>query len=814
MTQFKPSRVALGVALALASGAVATSAVSAPLPGGSNNPAHVALDPLTVQKYLTPLVIPPEMPPSPAGSALNANAVANYNISVRQKEQQVLPATQPLNGLIFGTTTVWGYGNEDDLVRGFHNWPSFTIETTSGLPVNVRWMNRLTSNGTATGTPLPHITPVDQTLHWAKPQANIPCVSVPKQTKDRDCAPATPSLTPYTGPVPMVVHVHGAEVGPEADGYAEAWWMPFTHPANPDDAATGFFAGGTHYAQSNAANAVLGSAFFSYPNAQPAATIWYHDHALGMTRNNVYAGPAGFWLIRGGANDLASGLPFPRPAVVGTTDPTGKTVDVIPQAGRLAVREVPIAIQDRSFSVNPTTRETDLFYPASRVFFDGYAGPYSGSAPISSDIAPIWNPEAFFNTMTVNGNPWPVMQVAPALYRFRILNGSNSRFLNLSLKQVVSEKIIVDKKTRRISQSNTKYRVELPFYQIGADQGFLPKVVQISTGFKTVLPGNGTVPAATPAASPQEALLVGLAERADVIVDFRNLPNGTRIRMLNTGPDAPFGGFPAVPIADPATTGQVMEFVVNTTMLGKSKSDPGVQAALGEHSGTGGAGAEDALVPQSLVLPAEAALGAATAPARQVSLNEEESQQVCVKVNPAGRITVVLTLGAPVPNILQVCAAVGAVPMAPKAAVLGTFSTAGGAGVTTFKLWDDPITEIPALGATEEWEMFNTTVDAHPMHLHLVRFQVVNRQRLDPLTLLPVGAVLPPQAAETGYKDTVIAYPGQVTRVKATFGTPGLYMWHCHIVEHEDNEMMRPFCVGATAGGTCTSGAGKLVPVQ
>jgi bilirubin oxidase len=111
-------------------------------------------------------------------------------------------------------------------------------------------------------------------------------------------------------------------------------------------------------------------------------------------------------------------------------------------------------------------------------------------------------------------------------------------------------------------------------------------------------------------------------------------------------------------------------------------------------------------------------------------------------------------------------------------------------GTPVHKGWDDPITENPALNATEIWEMFNFTEDAHPIHIHEVQFQVVNRQRMDR------GRPRPPETWETGYKDTVIAYPGEITRVKAKFDLPGLYVWHCHIVEHEDNEMMRPYRVG------------------
>jgi len=77
-----------------------------------------------------------------------------------------------------------------------------------------------------------------------------------------------------------------------------------------------------------------------------------------------------------------------------------------------------------------------------------------------------------------------------------------------------------------------------------------------------------------------------------------------------------------------------------------------------------------------------------------------------------------------------------------------------------------------------------------------VKFKVVNREAFDPLTGALSGVVEPAKKNEAGWKDTVISYPGQVTRLNATFDTAGLYVWHCHIVEHEDNEMMVPFCVG------------------
>jgi spore coat protein A len=110
-------------------------------------------------------------------------------------------------------------------------------------------------------------------------------------------------------------------------------------------------------------------------------------------------------------------------------------------------------------------------------------------------------------------------------------------------------------------------------------------------------------------------------------------------------------------------------------------------------------------------------------------------------------------------------------------------------------MWMDAITENPAVGATEVWEIHNYTMDAHPIHVHEVMFEVLDRQPFD-METGSLGLRRPPERTETGTKDTVIAYPAEITRLKATFDLPGLYVWHCHIVEHEDNEMMRPYAVG------------------
>jgi spore coat protein A len=648
----------------------------AQVPGGS-------LDPTSVPKYQSPLVIPPAMPRTGKIKQKAAKNIEYYEIAVRQFQQQILPLGLPL-------TTVWSYGSVQYpgtvAQGGSFNYPAFTIEAKWKKPVRVKWINDLVA---ANGNFLPHLFPVDQTLHWANPAG-------PRDMRGID-------QDPYLGPVPMVTHVHGAHTDDESDGYPEAWYLP---DANNMPGYINFTTGTWYDTFKDQAEANYGqvwdpgTAVYQYPNDQRATTLWYHDHTLGMTRLNVYAGPAGFYLLRGGPDDevldSTTGLPavLPGPAP-GHGDPFG------------TYYEIPIVIQDRSFN-----DDGSLFYPDNRAFFEELDPaqlqipfiPDPACNGLTSDVSPIWNPEFFGNMMVVNGNTWPFLNVEQRRYRFRFLNGCNSRFLILKLDN------------------------GMPFYQIGAEGGFLPAPVVLNE------------------------LLIGPAERADVIVDFTNVPIGTGIILQNIGPDEPFGGgIPGVDfgVSDPGTTGQVMKFIVGPA-IGTDLSTP----------------------PLDLLLPAITPLGMASV-TRQLSLNEEESGSVRVTMDMDG-------------NIVLDCDSTEA--FGPTSALLGTLNPNGTGNPLK---WMDPITENPAVGATEVWEIYNFTEDAHPIHLHLVQFQVVDRQALGPAT-----TPRPPEAWETGFKDTVIAYPGEVTRVKARFDIEGLYVWHCHIIEHEDNEMMRPYRVG------------------
>jgi bilirubin oxidase len=607
------------------------------------------LDPTSIPKFVEPLVIPPVMPPVSQGE------VTEYAIAARQFEQQVLPGDLP-------KTTVWGYGKlgdpSPDTGASTFNYPAFTVEAKTNERVRVSWVNQLVDDP-ASATPhyLPHLLPVDQTLHWANPG--------PKDVMD-------PS--PYTGPVPIVSHVHGAHVASHSDGGPEAWFMPIA-----SDMPAGYALHGATYA--SVTEAPSDTAVFEYTNDQRATTLWYHDHAIGLTRLNVYAGLAGFWILRDEAED-ALNLPGPAPKL---NDPPDTRY-----------YEIPLAIQDRSFNVDGS-----LFYPDSREFFDEYRGPYRPDTL----VAPIWNPEFFGDSIVVNGRTWPYLEVEPRLYRLRLLNGTNARFLLLKFDQPIQ------------------------FNQIGNEGGLLPDQPVV-----------------------QDQVLMAPAERADVIVDFSAFKPGDQITLLNLGPDSPFGSLPIDPadVADPETTGKVMQFRVV------------------EATGAGNAG----VIPQQL--PAIEPLSTSL-PDRDLTLNEMmyEAADIPVEAN------------------------------------LGT----GAEGPLEFF---DPITENPMLGDTEVWRFVNLTADAHPIHPHLVAFQVLNRIPFDkqayqdaqdaylddkegdppdPIDFV-TGDPEPPAPWEAGWKDTVSAPPDYITRVIATFDLPGLYLWHCHILEHEDNEMMRPFFVG------------------
>jgi spore coat protein A, manganese oxidase len=607
------------------------------------------LDPLSIPKFVSQLVVPPVYTPTLVVDPTTGAVVQqDYTVNMVQFSQQILPQGFP-------TTTVWGYaGLAYDPVTGqqlgyIEHSPSATFDTVRGIPVQVTWVNEITG---------PSMFAVDPTIMWANPN-NMGTVTAPFR-------PFPPGYALAQSPVPLVPHLHGGEDQSTSDGGPLAW----------------FTASGIHGPDYNtyiptAAN----SAVDYYPNTQPATTLWYHDHAMGMTRLNVMSGLAGFYLIR---------------------DPNDPIAPLLP-SGQY---EVPLAIQDRSFN-----RDGSLWFPSV------------GDNP---DIHPYWQPEFFGNTVMVNGVVWPNMNVQPNEYRFRVLDGSNARFYNLTLTYQIDGQTVL-----------------LPFTQIGTEGGYLRNPVTMTSLF--IAPG----------------------QRADILVDFSNVPTGAKIMMRNTA----VAPFPSGDPADPNTVGQIMQFTVST---GTPVHPPRLPHVLNDIP---------VLKPDS--------------PSRTLVLYEIESPST----------------GNPEMVTLQ------------------------------GQRFSAPVSETPRVGSTEDWIFVDLTMDAHPIHLHLVQFQVISRQALNvtnytndwlalngtppfdhPTITLPIdkylqGKPMPPMPNENGWKDTVIVYPGAVTIIRVRFApltapttglgapTPGInlypfdptvgpgYVWHCHIIDHEDNEMMRPYTV-------------------
>lgn len=415
--------------------------------------------------------------------------------------------------------------------------------------------------------PNEHFLPMDRTIHGA--EADKPAVRT-------------------------VVHLHGAKTAPESDGYPEDWIVPGK------------------------------SSLYYYPNQQDAAMLWYHDHALGINRLNVYAGLLGTFFIRDSVEDA---LNLPK----------GKY-------------ELPLILYDRLL-----THEGQLLYP------------------VSPDPQSPWVPEIFGNAILVNGKLFPYLDVEPRKYRFRVLNGSNARFYNLSFVENGS------------GENATANHNEVPFHQIGTDQGLLS------------------------APAPLTNLEIAPAERADLVIDFSQ----------NRGAQVVLKSDAFV----------VMQFRVSSPKVDDASSLPLALRAVPK-------------IPESRAVQT-----------RLLTLNEY--------VNKAGNPVMLLLNAAH---------------------------------------WKMPITEKPVLGSTEIWSLINPTNDSHPIHLHLVRFQILDRQPYVPWLfqtkreLRFIGPPEPPQANEAGWKDTVQAHSKMVTRIIVPFeGFTGRYVWHCHILEHEDNEMMRPY---------------------
>jgi spore coat protein A, manganese oxidase len=554
--------------------------------------SQVLLDPATQLKFVHPLPVP---------AAIDATAgPTTLTMEITQFEQD-LGLRDPASGAVL-KTKVWGYNGQ---------YPGPSIVTKKDVPLQVYWYNRLTDDGSDSGAPLPHLLPVDASLHWAL-----------KHVENWQSAG-----------VPLVTHLHGGHTESASDGLPEAWYTP------------NFALKGHDYVKGHP------GAPYYYHNSQEAATLWYHDHALGITRLNVYAGLAGFYLLTDEREQLL------------------RSQHKIPAAPY----DLGLAIQDRMF-----TADGQLYYPAEPDV------PEAGQ--------PSHMPEFFGDFILVNGKIWPLLEVEPRQYRLRLLNGSDSRFYKLFFSDVKNK--------------------SLQFQQIGTDNGFLPAPVT------------------------HDQLLISPGERMDVVVDFSDPALWGQTIIMRNNARAPF---PFGETLNPRHEGQIMAIRVNQPLNPAFPLTP---------------------VPASLrpALPQPPT----ASKTRELILFEGLDEQ--------GRLL----------------------------AQLGTLKDGA-------LKWDDPITENPALNATEIWEIYNLTPDAHPIHLHLVSFRVLNTQKFkadfDPVTGIVskarlLGQPKHPGPGQDGLKDTYPILPGEMARFIATFDRPGLYVWHCHILSHEDHEMMRPYYVG------------------
>ncbi len=713
----RPFVFAAAIALCASSVLASTSVPQTALPGKN------------IPKYVDPV-------PTFVGARVSGSSIA---VAMQEFQQNVLPASvySALPAPFNAGTFVWGYN-----LNGFGpSWPARTIEARRNAPTTATYTNNLVGRNKSAPPFLQKYLTVDQTLHWADP-LKLGCEFLsPSAQVGAGC------FQPFTGPVPAVVHLHGAEVPSAFDGAPEAWFTP-----------NGLHGAG--YATLSGAKA--NQAIYRYPNGQEATTLWFHDHALGSTRLNVFSGLAGFYFLR---DDRDTGL-----ATNSINLPSG-------------AQEIELLIQDRQFDTSG-----QLLFP------DGNPSGLNGP-PTNPTVHPFWSPEFFGDVMVVNGKSWPFLNVEPRRYRLRFLNGSNARMLDLGIR---------DPATTTLTASAAGAGPTI--WQIGTDGGFLDAPAAIT------LPSR---------------LFLAPAERADVIVDFSAFAGKTLI--LDNDAKAPF---PSGAPADPQTVGQVMQFRVSRKAVTDATCNPAstvnpcnLRATPIVRLASGGA-----LAPG--VVPGQK---------RQLVLKEIEG--------PGGPLEVLLN-NTKWSGFRESTMDTGPIPIADSKQVIDTWAT-----------------ELPRVGSTEVWEIINTTADAHPIHVHLVQFQVISRQPFQAAAYTTdwegaftggfrpgdgppfpydvvnadgaVGGNLaispylqdgsrPPDPNEAGWKDTAVMKPGEVTRIVARWapqdipvsgvtagmnryvfdptaligtvdfagnpGGPG-YVWHCHILDHEDNEMMRPYAV-------------------
>jgi spore coat protein A len=404
--------------------------------------------------------------------------------------------------------------------------------------------------------------------------------------------------------------------------------------------------------------------------------------------------------------------------------------------------ELPVVIQDKCF-----TADGSLAYAG-----DPKDYPVAGlNLP-----SPTHLPEQFGDIIVVNGVAWPQLDVEPREYRLRLLNGSDSRVYVLQFGYGGTSR-------------RGGFNQYLPMFKISTDLGFLNSPAEMTQ------------------------VIIAPGERMDIVVDFSVVKavNGKKeVVVVNSGA-VPFPlGAPTVPNTPGA--GTVMRFNVNLAL--------------------------------------NAATIALNTPA--IAKSKVSTLKTNLSLRGLHAATPKLVARPPVPvgtKVRRVLLAEGVDEYERIMPLLGSFQMPGdapyayygGSNVGTLSYSQLP-TETPKLGSTEVWEFWNNTVDAHPIHMHLVRFRLLNREAFGPSPVAPLDATgapvmaetkamvngwtgerlipanvslsglpVPAPAGEQGWKDTILCYPGEVTRILVKFDRPGKYVYHCHILAHEEHDMMR-----------------------
>jgi len=327
----------------------------------------IAMAAQTPQVPLAPTAIPKFVDPLPDLEAIVAGT-GPIELQMTEFKTNVLPANTVPG---YAGTWVWGYLQPGQTSRSSYLGP--VIVATRGTPTEMKYVNNLGS--AATTNVLAYKYSTDQTLHWADPlnnEANM-CNHMVMYPAFNE----VPCAQNYDGPIPAVVHLHGGEVPPQLDGGPDAWFT-----------SDGSKKGHAFYSRDGAL--ATNYNIYRYPNSQEGAPIWFHDHALGATRLNVYAGLAGGYLLTDPPNDPANLPPL-----------------------------VPLVIQDRMFDTNG-----QLFFPADTA---------ANLLWTPNPEHPYWVPEFVGDTIVVNGKAWPYKNVEQKRYTFLFLNGSNARTYEMFL---------------------------------------------------------------------------------------------------------------------------------------------------------------------------------------------------------------------------------------------------------------------------------------------------------------------------------------------------------------------------------------------